>query len=193
MNRSWLLRSGWLLRPPAANPIMPTFVSWLSLLRTRSRGRAIKADGNRTAAAVVMDRDVDVLVPRARDPRPPRAQRQRERVRVPRLPDDLRATPRPPSADAGVHAADQRQSGTIYSDVAAGMGVCDGVRDVGRAPPSAASVPGLLQPRFMLPHEAMCLINRSWLVPEPVPPCRLDATLPVPETLTRPRCTARPG
>ena len=33
----------------------------------------------------------------------------------------------------------------------------------------------------------------GWLAPEAVPPYRLDATPPVSETLTRPRCAARPG
>jgi hypothetical protein len=75
-----------------------------------------------------------------------RVLRQRQRVRVPRLPGHLRAAPRPPPTDARLYAADQRQSRTIHSDDPAGMGVCDGVRHVGRAPPSAASLPGLLQP-----------------------------------------------
>ena len=85
------------------------------------------------------------LVPPARDPRPSGAERQGQRLRVPRLPGDLRAVSRPPSADAGVHAADQRQSGTGHSDALAGMGLRDGVRHVSGARPSAASVPGLLQ------------------------------------------------
>jgi hypothetical protein len=83
---------------------------------------------------------------RARCPLP-RHERQRLRLRLPRLSRRVRRAPGPPSPDAAVHASDERQGGTLHSDALARMGLRPAVCDFSSPSARAATMAPFLQSR----------------------------------------------